>query len=130
MYYLLYQRKKNKDESWGSLLNNRSLKYYFFSWIIFNVANCISYFVRISYHFEFHSYLALGTALNFIGVSIFALVSGYFGDKFGRRRSIIIGIVMLIVSYGLFGLTTSVYTYLINRFIYGAAWGILMVNYF
>jgi MFS family permease len=70
-----------------------------------------------------------GSILRLIGLSVFAMLAGLMADRMGRKKPIILGLVMLGASYALVGLLTTAETYFINLVFSGCAWGILIVIY-
>ncbi|MFA7080204.1 MAG: hypothetical protein WC203_04825 [Candidatus Bathyarchaeia archaeon] len=69
-------------------------------------------------------------AVEFVVTAIFALISGFVADKFGRKRLAIIGFIMLGIGYaviGLFANSNLHLTGIIYVFTDGVAWGIFYV---
>jgi MFS family permease len=50
-------------------------------------------------------------------------------DRIGRKKPVILGLIMLGAAYALVGLLTSPETYFVNMLLSGFAWGIIMVVY-
>jgi len=76
---------------------------------------------------EFESAVSLGNSIRFISIAVFGLVSGVVADRIGRKQPIIIGLIMLGVSFALLGFAmswTSVVIYLATS---GIAWGLFFV---
>jgi MFS family permease len=125
-----FDREKGKEVSWGKIFSNKDFVFYLFPWVMFNVANGLVYFVwfRIPPDFEWAS--ALGNILHLLGTGLCALISGVMADRLGRKQPIIIGLVMLGVSYGILGLALSPESWLFYLTFSGFAWGFIMVVYF
>jgi MFS family permease len=125
------ERYAGTRKSWLRILRNTSFLKYLFPWIIFNTAVGISALIDgwIIESPNFELVFRQGQTLMYIGVSISAIVSGFFSDSFGRKKTIIFGLATLGISYALLGLATTSTTYLFTKIAYGSAWGILMVNY-
>ena len=49
---------------------------------------------------------------------------------FGRQKIIMVGLFVLGITYALFAVVTNPITFIINRFIYGSAWGTIIVIYY
>jgi MFS family permease len=124
--------KKNiKAISWISILTQKNFFYYFFPWIMFSLvaglANFIWYgLIQTSTYVDAYN---LGSTLQFIGTALVAILSGFISDRFGRKQPIIIGVVLLVVSYAIFGFATTPLNIIIQLTTLGVAWGFLMVAY-
>ncbi len=125
------ERYASKRKSWLGILRTRIFLKYLVPWIIFNTAVGISALIDgwVSTSPQFELVFRQGQTLMYVGVSVSAIVSGFFSDSFGRKKTIIFGLATLGISYALLGLATSSTTYLLTKITYGSAWGILMVNY-
>ena len=55
------------------------------------------------------------------------MVRGFIADKWGRKRLIIVGFIVLGIGYAVIGLTTNVYGSIIYTVLDGIAWGIFFV---
>jgi MFS family permease len=64
-----------------------------------------------------------------IGIAVIAVISGFLSDKIGRKKLVIIGLVLLGISYALVGYEFNPDTFFIQRILSGLAWGILIVIY-
>ena len=125
------ERNAGQRKSWSGILLNKSFLMYLFPWIIFNTAVGISALIDgwISSSAEFEMVFRQGQVLMYVGVSLSAIISGFFSDSLGRKKTIIFGLTALGIGYALLGLATSSTTYLLTKIAYGSAWGILMVTY-
>ena len=64
-----------------------------------------------------------------LGIAIIAVVTGFLADKIGRKKPVILGIVLLGIAYAFVGLSLSVQTFFFQMVVSGLAWGILIVLY-
>jgi MFS family permease len=67
--------------------------------------------------------------MHYMGAGIGAVIAGFVADRFGRKQPIIIGLVMLGISFGFLGLATSSLSLFVYLTISGFAWGFLIVVY-
>ena len=89
-----------KKYSWKKIVSTEGYGLYFLSWFIFMVGGSLSGFVREWLPDTAHS-VALATQgliLTYLGVAFAALISGFFSDRYGRKR--FITPVILISSLG------------------------------
>lgn len=118
-------RETGKKESWLAILSSKDFVLYLSPWFIFNIANGLTGFLP-----AYESASSIGPVLRFTSAGIAALMSGMLADRFGRKQPMIIGQVMLGVSYTLLGLTTSQLSWLVYETTQGIAWGFIAVSYF
>ena len=124
-------RETGKEKSWLTILASKDFVLYLFPWLIFNIANGLTAFVKLPESLDFQSASAIGATLKFVSASIVALISGVLADRFGRKNPIIIGLSMLGVSYLLLGvLGISPTSWLVIMTTQGIAWGVIAVSYF
>ncbi len=127
------KRQEGRNIPWGSILGHGSFALYLLPWIMFNVANGLVSFVRSGLPLpqspEWSTANSLGNTLHYVGTGVFALISGIAADRVGRKQPIIIGLIMLGVSYVFLGLATSSSSWLIFLTTSGFAWGLIMVVY-
>ena len=71
------------------------------------------------------SFLLNGIALSFV---VFAVPSGFIAGKFGRKNTILAGLVIMIVSLGLLWVITDYWTILGVLAIAGIGWALINVN--
>lgn len=127
-----FERIEGKKISWFGILNTKGFIYYFTSWLFFIVADGISVLFEnwLPESVQTASIMEFGGMISYLGIVFSSLISGFTSDKFGRKKTIIFGLSVLGISYAFFAVITSAETYLITMLIYGAAWGIIIVNYF
>lgn len=120
-----------KVKTWSSILSRRNL-YYLLPWIIFNLVSGLSNFIYPGLPQEppYESAIDIGNLTQFIGVAVFSLVSGFVCDRFGRKHSIVIGILVFGISFAVLGVVPSPESVIFQETIFGVAWGFCMVAYF
>lgn len=122
---------KSKGKPWMSILRSRDFNYYIIAYILFCIAAGLVSLLWIAVpetpDYEYANNLA--NYIRYIGLGLFALLSGLLADRIGRKKPVIIGLIMLGVAYALIGLLTTSTTYFINLLLSGFAWGIIMVVY-
>jgi MFS family permease len=101
---------------------------YTIPWIIFILVGTLAWNLIPTNLYP--SAVDIGTCLRFCNIAAFGLISGFIADRFGRRPSIIIGQLIMGVSFailGLFGIFySSVIIYLTAS---GVAWGLILTMY-
>lgn len=125
-------RKEGKEASWRSILAYKDFVFYLLPWVMFNVANGLVSFVWpvIPTTPDWEGASTIGILLHYVGTGIFAFIAGVVADRVGRKQPIIVGLVLLGVSYGLLGLAPSPESWLFYLTFSGFAWGSIMVVYF
>ncbi|MGD9131950.1 MAG: hypothetical protein PVH73_10330 [Candidatus Bathyarchaeota archaeon] len=123
--------KKGKEKPWMTILINRDFVFYLFPWIMFNIASGLVSFVWVDLFPDpdYDMAFIIAGPLRYANTAIFGLISGIVADRVGRKLPIIIGLVILGVSYAFLGLNTSPLSVLVYLTISGIAWGALMVVY-
>jgi len=104
----------------------REFGFYLFPWVMFCIAAGLAWNL-IPQTSEYAEAVSLGSVLRYICIAIFGLVSGVAGDRFGRKQPLIIGLIMLGVSFALLGLNMNPTSVLIYLTISGVAWGSFFV---
>ena len=126
------KRSRVESKSWRSIFGCRDFTLYTVAYIIFNVAAGLVAFIWLGLPTDDPDYLSfkrLGDAIRYLGLGIFGVAAGIAADRIGRKKPIILGLVMLGAGYALIGLVTNPATYLVNLVLSGFAWGIIMVLY-
>ncbi len=123
------ERAVCKRKNWMAVLNTYGFLLYFVSWLMFTLAGGISGFIKPLQSLEYESVRILGSVVQYVGVVPSALISGFASDRFGRKKTLIFGLITLGISYALFSVATSSTTYLLTKIISGVAWGIILVVY-
>lgn len=123
--------KEREPKPWRTIIGYRDFYLYLVPYLLFMIAaGLVSLFwqgLPSSQNYE-DAYRS-GSILRLIGLSVFAMLAGLMADRMGRKKPIILGLVMLGASYALVGLLTTAETYFINLVFSGCAWGILIVIY-
>jgi MFS family permease len=124
-------RESGKEKSWRAILANKDFSFYLFPWLMFNIASGLISFVwtGLPKTPEYDWAQAIGGLLHFLGAGVFGFTAGFLADRLGRKQPIIIGMVMLGVSFAFLGLATSPLSVLTYLTISGIAWGFVMVVY-
>jgi MFS family permease len=124
------EREKGKEGSWRSILAYKDFVFYLFPWIMFNMASGLVSFVWLGLQSpDYTTTFRIAVPLRYAGAAIFGLISGVVADRVGRKQPIIIGLVILGMSFALLGLATSPLSVLVYLTISGIAWGGFMVIY-
>ncbi len=102
----------------------KQLALYLLPWMMFVVVSSMAWNLIP----ENSEAAAIGTVYRYIFIAVFGLLSGVVADRFGRKQPIIMGLVVLGISFallGFFGITdTNVIIYLALS---GVAWGSFFV---
>ncbi len=113
---------QKNDESYSRILGNKTFILYFVPWMMFSIANYLTLPIvsQISpSFFEYSMVIENGLA------GIFAVISGFFGDYFGRKRLVVAGFILLGFGYGSLGLfPQSIAGWWFYTIVDGIAWGI------
>lgn len=120
---------EGERKTWLEVLTHKDFSRYLFPWLMFNIAVGLTTFIFLGLPAEYDAAYSSGNLMHYLGAGIGAIIAGFVADRFGRKQPIIVGMVMLGVSFGLLGLFTtpiSLFTYLT---ISGFAWGFLIVVY-
>lgn len=122
---------KSKITPWKDILGSKDFNYYLLAYILFNIAAALVTLLWISTPDipEYNDAQRLANIFRYIGLGFFAIISGVMADLIGRKKPIILGLIMLGGAYALVGLLTNSTTFFINLLLSGFAWGVLMVVY-
>ena len=120
-----------KSESWNDILCFRDFNLYIVAYVLFYIAAGLVFFVidALPPDPEFQAASNAATVIRFAGLGLFAVLGGLLADRIGRKKPIILGLMMLGAAYALIGLLTTPDTYFIHLLLSGFAWGILMMMY-
>jgi len=97
---------------------------------MFTILSGLLYLIDIPKTAAFNSASSIGNILHLAGTGVFALIGGFVADRIGRRKPIMVGLVMLGISTAILGYELSPLTWTIFLGISGFAWGIVFVIYF
>jgi MFS family permease len=78
---------------------------------------------------EFYAAYQTASILRYLGLTVFAIITGIMVDRIGRKKPIIVGLVMLGAAYAVVGLLLTPVAFFVNLLLSGLAWGIIMVVY-
>jgi MFS family permease len=105
----------------------REFSFYLFPWVMFAIAaGLASNLIPQTENYE--AATSMGMTLRYIAIAVFGFLAGVAADKFGRKQPIIIGLIMLGVSFALIGfLGMNEMNVVFYLAISGIAWGSFLV---
>jgi MFS family permease len=121
--------EQEKRRSWFSVVSHRDLLFYLVPWLMFNIASGSIWIVWSGLPVDYIGAYNIGTTFHYLGAGIFGLLGGFVADRFGRKLPVIVGMMMLGVSFALLGIAPSSISVLIYLSLSGIAWGFLIVVY-
>jgi len=121
------ERETGPTKTWKSIATSTAFVYYAIPWIAFQIANGLIVFGFLPQ--EFNSVVQMGVAVEFIAVIFSIIISGFLADLVGRKQPIIIGLVLLGISYSILGIGNTPNAYLAYSLIEGLAYGLIVVSY-
>jgi len=121
------KKSSAKQASWSWLLQNRDFLNYIFPWLMYNVVSGIRQWWNVSQIDQ--SLLVFGSILFLICAAFLAYVAGVIADYKGRKYSIVIGMLLMGVSYTILGVKLSPIIFLTYSVLSGAAWGFILPLY-
>ena len=94
-----------KEKIHLSFTVKREFLFYIFPWVMFSIASSLAWNVipQQTYTVE----LALETTVRYIFIAVFGLAAGVMADRFGRKRIIYIGLIVLGVAFAMLGFSLS-----------------------
>jgi MFS family permease len=111
--------------SYKSVLNSRSVLLYFIPWLMFSLVNNFAF--PVLYTAFDSAQVNLMTMLEGIIAGVSAIVFGFLADRFGRKRLLFFGFVLLGLGYALLGLFPAYERgFLFYTVADGISWGIFM----
>ncbi|MCW3998566.1 MAG: MFS transporter [Candidatus Bathyarchaeota archaeon] len=124
-------RSKNKAKPWRMIFSLKDFNYYLLALVLFYVAAGLVSLLWIALPNtpEYEAALRSANIIRYIGLGIFAILAGILADRIGRKKPIILGLIMLGAGYAIVGLMTTPETYFVNLLLSGLAWGVIMVVY-
>jgi len=117
------KREAGKTESWLTILTRRDFLLYLLPWLMFILSDGLTKFLDVGV------ITTLGVVIQYVCTLIFATLAGAIADWFGRKQPMIMGLVMLGVSYVIMTLTPSEESLLILMATQGIAWGLIVISY-
>lgn len=122
--------KSERIRSWSDILSSKDFGLYLFPWLMFSFTGSLIDLVFQGLDEYYYANAAtIGAVLHFLSWAAFGLISGIMADRIGRRQPIMIGLVLLGVSFGILGLVTDPFTVIIYYTFSGVAWGFLFTVY-
>lgn len=121
------RREKGPTLPWLSVVVSKGFLSFALPWLIFHLANGILVFGSLSS--EFANVEALGSTVELFGTILTVVVAGFAADFFGRKQPLLVGLIMLGISYIFFGLVATPESYFIYLIVEGVAWGLIAVTY-
>jgi MFS family permease len=122
--------KTEKIRTWANVLTSKDFFLYLFPWLMFSFTGSLMNLVFQGLPDAIYgSAWTIGLELHFLLWAVFGLLSGIMADRIGRKQPIVIGLVLLGVSFAIFGLYTSPETVIIYQAFSGVAWGFLFTVY-
>jgi MFS family permease len=106
----------------------REFAFYLIPWVMFITAASITGNL-IPQTSDYATAYSIGNILRYFCIAIFGLVSGLAADRFGRKQVIIVGLIILGVSFALLGLYFTPTSVLVYLTLSGVAWGSFFVVY-
>jgi MFS family permease len=122
-------RVENEAKPWRAILGYRDFNLYLLPYVLFMVAAGLVSLLWQGLPSEYDAVTRSATILRYVGLCVFAIIAGLMADRIGRKKPVILGLIMLGAAYALVGLLTSPETYFVNMLLSGFAWGIIMVVY-
>jgi MFS family permease len=121
-----------KEKTHLPVTAHREYLFYIFPWVMFSIASSLAW--NVIPQRDYTAELSAVTALRYVFIAVFGLGAGVMADRFGRKRPIIIGLIVLGVAFALLGFSLS-YTSVIwlHRLWYvylalsGVTWGLFFV---
>jgi MFS family permease len=118
--------KKAKTDFSKSQL--REFSFYIIPWLIFTISSGLAWNLVPDLP-EYTFYINLGYVVRFILIAFFGFVWGIVADRKGRKGPVVIGLVLLGISYFLLGFVESPYSVLAYLSLAGVAWGSFFTMY-
>ncbi len=115
-------------QSFRQILSRRELLLYLLPWIMF----CLVNFTQLPISTKlFGDFANISGFIEFAITGVFALLGGFFADRVGRKRIVIMGFVLLGIEYAILSLFNSnpISWYIFTSFD-GAAWGMFAAVFF
>ncbi len=122
---------EKQDKPWRDVLNYRDFDLYLVAYVLFNVAAGLVSLLwnKMPNEPPYNDVYRIAQILRYVGLCVFAFITGIGVDRIGRKKPIIIGLIMLGAAYAIVGLLTTPETYFANLLLSGFAWGVIMVVY-
>ena len=118
--------KDSVQSRYSNLITNRSFLLFLIPWLIFSLINYLTvpFTEKMAGWESFDQNISL---YENILIAIFAVITGIFADRSGRKRLAIAGFVALGIGYAALGLFQGWYVWYVYIIADGVAWGIFSV---
>jgi len=107
--------------------HGKDFYYYIIPWLMFILVGMLAW--NLIPPGTYSSAVSTGQVLRFICIAVFGFVSGVAADRFGRKPSVIIGLVILGISLGVLGYAISELTVITYLTASGITWGAFLATY-
>lgn len=122
-------REKGREEHRSPKPAYKEFFFYLFPWVMFTIAAGLANNLWPSTP-EFNAANSIGTLLRYaFTIPIFGFVAGVIADRFGRKQAIIIGLILLGLSFALLGFSVQPASVIFYLTASGAAWGSFLAIY-
>ena len=105
----------------------REFAYYLIPWIIFALTAGLAW--NLIPTEDYSSVISLGTIFRYAFIAIFGLIWGVVADRVGRKQPIILGLILLGISFAGLGYDMNETTVLFYLIISGIAWASFLTTY-
>jgi MFS family permease len=124
-------RVENEAKPWRAILGYRDFNLYLMAFVLFMVAAGLVSLLwqAVPQTPVYDEVTRTAMILRYMGLCVFGIIAGLMADRIGRKKPIILGLVMLGAAYAIVGLLTTPETYFVNLLLSAFAWGIIMVVY-
>lgn len=125
------KRTENRAKPWRDTLGYEDFNRYLFVFVLFMIAAGLVSLLwnAVPNTGEFYAAYQTASILRYLGLTVFAIITGIMVDRIGRKKPIIVGLVMLGAAYAVVGLLLTPVAFFVNLLLSGLAWGIIMVVY-
>ena len=121
--------KSATDLPFSTIFKKRTFVLYFVPWSMFCLVNQTIAPI-LNAHFG-EGFVGLFILVEFVLSGICAFISGFFCDRIGRKRTAVLGFIMLGVGYAILGvLPENIFSWYFYTFADGVAWGIFYTVFY
>ena len=93
-----------KEKAHLPVTANREFLFYIFPWVMFSIASSLAWNVIPQ---PYAAEMVSLAKLRYVFIAVFGLVAGVMADRFGRKRIIYIGLIVLGVAFAMLGFSLS-----------------------
>ena len=120
-------KNRGEEESLLPKPEYKDLVFYIIPWLMFIFVSMLAW--NLIPQDQYTSAVTVGQMFRFICIAVFGFISGFIADRFGRKPSIIIGLIVLGVSFAILGQAMSELSVIIYLTASGVAWGSFFAMY-